>query len=160
MVSTVAAKHLEGVIDMKAYGVIGTLVCLALCACEPAKESTTLDESVDLAALTAVREQLRDGVRQANPELIASALDDDVALMAPDAPSVLGLEEARLWLEASFTEPLPDATYEVAEVELAGDWAFERGTYWGGEGKRLWIYRRQPDGGWKIRYIMFSSNSP
>ena len=160
MVSTVAAKDLEGVIDMKKYGVMGTLICLALCACEPAKESTLLDESVDLAALTTVREQLRDGVRQGNPELIASALDDDVALMAPDAPSILGLEEARLWLEASFTEPLPDVTYEVAEVELAGDWAFERGTYWGGEGKRLWIYRRQPDGGWKIRYIMFSSNSP
>ncbi len=35
---------------MNAYGVIGTLICLALCACEPAKESTILDESVDLAA--------------------------------------------------------------------------------------------------------------
>ena len=114
MVSTVAAKHLEGVIDMKKYGVIGTLICLSLCACEPAKEPTMLDESVDLAALTTVREQLRDGVRQGNPELIASALDDDVVLMAPGAPSVLGLEEARRWLEASFTEPLPDATYSVA----------------------------------------------
>ena len=160
MVSTAAANHLEGVIDMKAYGVIGTLICLALCACEPAKESMISDESVDLAAIAAVREQLRDGVRRANPELIAGTLDDDVVKMGPNAPSVLGLEEVRLWLEASFTEPRPDATYEVAEVELAGDWAFERGTYWGGAGKRLWIYRRQPDGGWKIRYIMWSSNSP
>ncbi len=144
---------------MKMPEVIGLLICFTLCACDSVKNTTMHDEATDLAALAMVRVQLGDGVRQGKPELIVATLDDNVVLMGPNAPSVIGLDNVQLWLENTLAEPFPDVTYEVAEVDLAGDWAFERGTYWAGAGKRLLIYRHQPDAGWKIKYIMWSSNS-
>lgn len=95
---------------MKAYGLKEILICLSLSACEPASQPTATDHFADIEALAVVREQLQEGVRTANPDLIAGIFDDDVALMSPNVPSILGLEDVRQWIEASFTEPIPDAT--------------------------------------------------
>jgi ketosteroid isomerase-like protein len=123
-------------------------------------DSAVTSETDDLAAIALVREQLADGVRTGKPDRILGTYDESVVLMSPNEPPVIGLEESRIWLEAAFSEPYPEASYETAEIQISDDWAFERGSYWEGSGKRLWIYRRQPDGGWKISHIMWSSNSP
>ncbi|MEE8586821.1 MAG: hypothetical protein V3T83_18425 [Acidobacteriota bacterium] len=62
---------------------------------------------------------------------------------------------------------------EGLEVEVAGDWAFDRGTYTitltpkaGGEpvfedeAKYLTITKRQPDGSWKIYRTISNSDRP
>lgn len=63
-----------------------------------------------------------------------------------------------------------DSSVSVEEIEVSGDWAFERGAYrmkltpiGGGapiedEGKYLDIVRRQGDGTWKYARVSFSSN--
>ena len=145
---------------MTAIQYIGLFACATICACTMEEDSAISSETDDLAAIALVREQLADGVRTGNPAAILGTYDESVVLMSPNEPPVIGLEKSRIWLEAAFSEPYPDASYETAEVRISGDWAFERGSYWEGSGKRLWIYRRQPDGGWKISHIMWSSNSP
>ena len=144
---------------MYAIRYLGAVTCAIICACAMEEDDTDYSESDDLAAIALIRQQLADGVREGNPDAILATYDDSVVLMSPNEPPVIGLEESRIWLEAAFSEPYPDATYETAEVHISDDWAFERGSYWEGSGKRLWIYRRQPDGGWKISHIMWNSNS-
>ena len=144
---------------MKAVQYVGLIACAAMCACTMEHDSAVISETEDLAAIALVREQLADGVRTGNPDLILGTYDESVVLMSPNEPPVIGLEESRIWLEAAFSEPYPDASYETAEIQISGDWAFERGSYWEGSGKRIWIYRRQADGGWRISHIMWSSNS-
>ena len=145
---------------MKSIRYLGLLTCVVACACTAEKSATERSQSDDLAAIALIREQLANGVREGKPDAILATYDESVILMSPNEPPVIGLEESRNWLVEAFSEPYPDATYETAEVHISGDWAFERGSYWEGSGKRLWVYRRQPDGSWKISLIMWSSNSP
>lgn len=58
----------------------------------------------------------------------------------------------------------PPASMEInsEEIEVAGDWAFSRGTFnvnEAVEGKFLTILRRQNDGSWRIYRDSFSFNS-
>ncbi len=145
---------------MKVVQYVGFIACAAMCACSTGHDSAVISETEDLAAIALVREQLADGVRSGNPDRILGTYDESVVLMSPNEPPVIGLEESRIWLEAAFSKPYPDASYETAQIQISDDWAFERGSYWEGSGKRLWVYRRQPDGSWKISHIMWSSNSP
>ena len=145
---------------MKAIRFFSLVICATVSACTLEEDTTVHSESDDLATIALIREQLADGVREGNPDAILATYDKSVIVMSPNEPLIIGLEESRIWLEAAFSKPYPGATYETAEVHVSDDWAFERGSYWEGSGKRLWIYRRQPDGGWRISHIMWSSNSP
>ncbi len=144
---------------MKTCGAAAVLICVTLLACMSEEDATSVAESADLAALAQVREHLAEAVRQGDLEGILATFDDSVVVMSPNEPPIIGLERARSWLEPYFSTPRPDATYESAELHVAGDWGFGRGSSWGGSGKRLWIFRRQGDGTWRISHIMWSSNS-
>ena len=145
---------------MKSLRILSFLFCATVCACTLDEDRSIRSESDDLAAITLIREQFTDGVRQGNPDSILATLDESIVVMYPNKVPIIGLEEFRIWLEAASIKPKPDATYETAEVHVSDDWAIERGSTWEGTFKRLWIYRRQPDGGWRISHILWSSNSP
>lgn len=66
-----------------------------------------------------------------------------------------------------------EGSSEIVELEIAGNWAYVRGTYTTrmrpkdgtgpGEDDRgawLWIVKRQPDGAWKIHRAMGASETP
>jgi ketosteroid isomerase-like protein len=63
------------------------------------------------------------------------------------------------------------AVFTLLETQVAGDWAYDRGNYTltvtpkSGKptetsGKYLTIYKRQPDGSWKIYRDISNSNNP
>ena len=72
------------------------------------------------------------------------------------------------------TKELTTASYseEAEEIEVAGDWAFSRGTYTftgtkkaGGKpiqiiGKFIHILKRQPDGSWKLTRDCWNHDKP
>jgi len=113
----------------------------------------------DREAIEKVRLQLQEAMREGNPEGATAVFADDVVVMSPNRPAYEGIEAASQWAIMDLTQTHPTMSFEVDELELAGDWAIERGTFWQGAGKRIWVYQRQKDDNWRIKYMMWSSNS-
>ena len=103
---------------------------------------------------------------------VAQWTEDGVA-MWPDLPAIGGTSAMLEALRGDF-EVLSYTEFEISteEVEVAGDWAYARGTFVatfemkeGGEpipydGKFLTIFKRQSDGSWKIHRDVYNSNVP
>ena len=113
----------------------------------------------DREAIEKVRLQLQEAMREGSPDGATAVFADDVVVLSPNRPAYEGIEAARQWATMDLTQTHPTMSFEIDELELAGDWAIERGTYWQGAGKRIWVYQRQEDDSWRIKYIMWSSNS-
>jgi uncharacterized protein (TIGR02246 family) len=101
-----------------------------------------------------------------------AAFTEDGVQMPPNAPANLGRESIRAWSQAFLAPFRVEFTLAVDEVQVAGDWAFERGTYTitltpkaGGEpmqdiGKYLTVYQLQPSGVWGMARDIWNSNNP
>lgn len=113
----------------------------------------------DREAIKKVRLQLQDAMREGNPDGATAVFADDVVVMSPNRPAYEGIDAARQWATLDLTQTHPTMSFEIDELEVVGDWAIERGTFWQGAGKRIWVYQRQDDDSWRIKYIMWSSNS-
>jgi ketosteroid isomerase-like protein len=94
----------------------------------------------------------------------------DAVVIAPSAPDIIGFDAIR----NAYVEALKAASMEVhfstEEVAIAGDLAYERGTYTlrisdrasgrvlqDVKNKHIHILKRQPDGGWKTWRMMTNS---
>lgn len=126
----------------------------------------------DVEALNHVREAHIAALNHGNVSAWVAAFTDDGVQMPPNAPANLGRESIRTWSQA-FLAPFRAAfALVVDEVQVAGDWAFERGTYTitltpkaGSEpmqdiGKYITIYERQPSGAWGMARDIWNSNNP
>jgi len=107
-------------------------------------------------------------------ELWLSLHTDDIVKMPPNAPATFGQEQLRAKMEPAFD----NFTFEMAiypeETQVDGDLGYSWCTYTvsmtpkaGGEtiisepdGKALGIYKRQPDGSWKLSHDCYNSNVP
>ena len=104
-------------------------------------------------------------------DAIVSQWSDDFVILAPAGPIVRGrfaaAEQAKAQNQAFI---IVDCTFDFEEITVAGDYAFEWGTYrWtarpraGGSdmtysGKLMRILQRQPDGTWKMHRTMATSD--
>jgi len=103
---------------------------------------------------------------------VAQWTEDPIALW-PDRPAVKGASTLLEAITADFGAlSFSEMEISTEEVEVAGEWAYARGTYFlngelkdGGEplavdGKFLTIFQRQTDGSWKIHRDIYNSNVP
>ncbi len=126
----------------------------------------------DVEAINNVREAHVAALNNGDADAWVAAFTDDGVQMPPNAPANLGSESIRAWSRAFLAPLLVQFALVVDEVQLAGGWAFERGTYKisltpkaGGEpmqdiGKYITIYERQPGGTWGIARDIWNSNNP
>jgi len=139
--------------------------------------SATTAKAADIEAFRTAVEDTWDKYSAAmnaeNPVLWISLWDENGIQMPPGAPAVVGKAAIEKGIHASY-EALDweEFTIRLEEVKVAGDWGFARGTYSasitpraGGEtaflnGKYLTIFKRQPDGSWKIFRDCFNSSAP
>ena len=125
----------------------------------------------DLQAIDRVREAHVASLNQGNVDAWVGVFSEDGVQMPPNAPANVGRAMIRAWSHA-FMDPFRlEFALSVDEVEIAGDWAFERGGYRvalhpkaGGhtfrdEGKYLTLYERQTDGQWGIARDIWNSNT-
>ena len=143
------------------------LVIVAAPACQPGGTSATPGAgiTVDQAkrAINRTRNEYVSAWRAASADRIANLYTDDALVLYPNQAAIAG----RTAIRAYFTSFFAEFTQEVfeltsAEIEVAGPWAFDRGTVrWRGvpraggdpvedHGKYLVILQRQPDGSWKV----------
>jgi ketosteroid isomerase-like protein len=121
---------------------------------------------------TALRQNGRTIAAVANAGRFAAAAvlyEDDAALLLPNTPAVAGRRAIEEWMASN--PPLSNVTIEAVEIDGAGDVAYVRGNYAltltppgaapiHDRGKFVEIWRRQADGGWKMRWDIFNSDLP
>jgi ketosteroid isomerase-like protein len=94
---------------------------------------------------------------------------DDARLLPPNHPQVDGLSAIRDFIQGMFDAGFGDLTLDTRQIETSGELTYGIGRYTmalrppAGEpvrdqGKYLVVYRRQPDGGWRVIADMFNSD--
>jgi uncharacterized protein (TIGR02246 family) len=139
---------------------------------EQAEPQAAVDVEAVTAAVNAIWNHYTAGANTGDLDLWLSLWDDNGVRLAPDTPAVYGKEQIRAQMQVPFDQFNNKIAIKNEEVEVAGDWAFSRGTYTlsttpkaGGDeifidGKYMTILKRQPDGSWKIYRDIFNSNVP
>jgi ketosteroid isomerase-like protein len=128
----------------------------------------------DLNAIKALNAHDVSAVLAGDVDAIVSQWSDDFTVLPPQGPIVRGLAANTAAVEAGREQiraRLPvDYRVDFEEIEVAGDYAFEWGTYRGsmrsptGEvisyaGKLMRILKRQADGQWKMHRTMLTTDS-
>jgi ketosteroid isomerase-like protein len=141
---------------------------LASCATEPGPTFTEADRAEIQATTEAVLEIANTtGDHTAYGNLYYAP---DVVMMPPNREAVRGREAVIAWQHEM--APYESLQYTQVEVDGAGDMAYVYGNYTltmpaaeGEEpmqdrGKYIEIWRRQPDGSWKVTLGVFNSDLP
>ena len=131
---------------------------------------TRTETASDIRAITTLHEESNHALSRGDLETLMSVYADDVISMPPNQAPRIGKSAVRsMWADV-LSDFAVEASVSVEEVEVTGEWAYERGTYnlklkpqAGGApiedfGKYLDILRRQPDGNWKYSRVSWSSN--
>ena len=96
------------------------------------------------------------------------AAAEDVVLMPPNAPPVVGRAVAVAFMREFLGTFDLQIRYSSDEVQVRGELAFDRGTYSqtltprsGGapireSGQYLWLYARRPDGSWEFLRVIWN----
>lgn len=107
-----------------------------------------------------------------NVDTLMERLSDDIVYRAPGAPEVIGKKAVRDWVAAYFGGYLTKWEKTSIGFTVSGDWAFERYTYKSTDtdrktgavttdiGKGINVYRRGPDGKWRVAIDGWSSDKP
>jgi len=119
------------------------------------------------------RQKFADAWKNADVEALVSLAADDAVIMTPNDSTLYGAAEWKEWLDeyflyfrlAAFSEP-------ERNVIVHGAYATECTTYMiaispvgsrsriRDDGRFLTIWKRQPDGSWKISQMMWNSTKP
>ena len=102
-----------------------------------------------------------------------SCYADDASVFRPGNPTVTGKDATRKGLDAFFAVPGASFSLQTAKVvaSRSGDLAYTYGTYAAtmndakgkpvnDKGKYVAVYRKQPDGKWKVVADIFNSDLP
>jgi ketosteroid isomerase-like protein len=143
------------------------LVLLA-CAKPEAPAPVGLAEA-DVNAIRAQSEAFQKSIRESNWTGFADFYTSSTQLMPPNGPTVTDHPGLVAWGKAF--PPITTFTLKQVTVDGQGDLAFVHGRYnlvmqppgaptMPDSGKYIEIWRKQPDGGWKITHDMFNSDIP
>ena len=122
-------------------------------------------DSVDVAAIRSMTEQLGEAYVARDWDRFASFFTDDAVWMPPDQPPLIGKEAWWSWIGGGWDQStIQQLTVNHEEIVIAGDWAFEWhtetqvGEGWQVNFKGIWILQRQDDGSWKIARYSFNQS--
>lgn len=131
---------------------------------------TTSDQ--DRASIAMVSSNLLQAVNASDAGAVLKVWSADGIILPPHHPPVRGHQALGAYFRALFARRRVRFVFTSSVIELAGDMALEHVTYtataWpaaGGParedcGKGLHVYRRQPDGGWKLTHDIWNSDRP
>ncbi len=126
----------------------------------------------DREAISQLRQREIEAFSAGDVEALGSIFTEDAVLMPPNELGFQGAEARAVWLRGLYEEASVQGVYTGTELTLAGDWAFEQiamtltttpvagGVAVEEVGKALHVYRRQPDGSWKIALDIWNTDSP
>lgn len=160
------ARHASGLL------IFGALCAALLAGCSKGTENAAPSHAQDEAAITDFNRQYLKAINDGDLAALANLTTEDHIMIAPGRPPVVGKEANVAAMERGFAQFDFDETWTPLETVIAGDWAYQRGTFTvivtpkaGGTGRNtsgqfLRIYRRQADGSWRMIRDMFNSEAP
>jgi len=101
--------------------------------------------------------------------VMSDILSDDHIGMPPNRPALNGIDDCRAFWRAGFAAAESRFSTTAESLEVVGDlavdrfrWSVDSAPRNGGEpihdeGKNIWIWRRQPDGAWKLAQAIWNS---
>lgn len=151
-------------------------MCVAACAAVLSACGTPQDDrpslDADLAAIAAFNQRYLQSINDGDIETLSNLTTEEHVMLAPNRVPIVGKEANDAANRRVFELFDIDETWTPVETVVAGDWAWQRGTYTvaatpraGGaarntSGNFLRIYRRQEDGSWRMIRDMFNSDHP
>ena len=124
----------------------------------------------DVAAITKLAQDWRAGWNRSDTEALLSLFTNDPILLPHGQPAVIGKSAIRSLYNSFFKAFAVKGIGKVVEAVVSGDWGY----FWSrytltatpiaggepikGEGKSIFIVRRQIDGSWKISRIIDNSD--
>ena len=156
---------------------LGASVVLAFAGCGPgqrieAGKAASGSNAADVQAILQLEENVFEAEIAGDIDAWASFFAEDVNLMPPDVPMLVGSEAIQAWAAPFFEQFDLHEETDWREVEVSGDWGCIR-AHWtwtltpkgGGDsvtdtGKSIWIVSRQDDGSWKIACAIWNSDHP
>ena len=122
----------------------------------------------DRAAIERLHQEDKEATLSDNADQLAKLWDKDAVRLSAERPAEIGAAviyaDDKRWEKSSGRERSLCADYEIQDIQIAGDWAFE----WGyfsyktskdgkvsiGYGKGLRVMKRQSDGTWRFARVM------
>jgi ketosteroid isomerase-like protein len=149
------------------------LLTVSMCAIQAcSRPASEQDRAQDGEALRALHVEATEIVRAGDAARWADMFTEGAILMAPDVPEAATKKEFHAFAQRQFDEYVWDITITPVEIEIAGGWAYSR-TAVSGAGtpkaggdaiqvdfKELAIWRREPDGSWKLWRLIGNNNRP
>jgi ketosteroid isomerase-like protein len=146
-------------------------VMLALGACQPRAAAPVADTAADEAAVRKVLSDITTSFNAGDFDAMFASYRDDVLVSPPNRPDIVGKQA---WREGMQNSLPPNVTFnlrfDTQELEIAGDLAYERGTFHmemtdkatgaAGpvmDGRHIHIFKREADGSWKGWRLMENS---
>jgi uncharacterized protein (TIGR02246 family) len=141
------------------------ILAVLLAAC-----SRRTGAEADIEAIRAVIEQTQTANNRGDVEGWTALFDDSAVYMPPGQASVTSRNALREVARVGFTNWRTQVRITPDEIVADGDWAFARNRVTGTttpaaggqpiaiDGKQIVLYRRQPDGSWKIARLIANSN--
>jgi ketosteroid isomerase-like protein len=126
----------------------------------------------DRAEIQAATTELLAAVNSSDDGRLLAVWSNDGILMPPNHAAIRGRAELQKYFKERFSGTRFRFSFRLSDIQLAGDVAFERLAYtaliWPAEGgppvedagKGLHVYRRQPDGSWKLALDIWNSDRP
>ena len=119
-------------------------------------------------AITQTYRGFEEAFFRADVEAISMAYTEDAEWLVPEAPPIKGRQAIAQTWKHIVGNGGNKTRVEVREVQEAGDWAYDVGTFTAtapdgsvlNSGKYIVIWRIQPDGSWKIHRDIFNWDIP
>jgi len=153
-----------------AAGAAAATVTLVACS---GGSMPTHDRAADEAEIRKLLDSIAGSFKTGDMDRVLAVYADDVRVLGIDEPDVVGKEAWRKVLANQPQDVTIDVRMDTQELEIAGDLAYERGTYTADisskatgalvrsvTNRHMHIFRRQPDGHWKAWRLMENATSP
>lgn len=153
------------------------LPAVALFGCTPAQPpAASVAPAQDAASVRAYIEQadvrFEEALGRGDAAALAAMYTPDAVVLAPNAPPLQGQQAIQgLWTAAIQQMGFKKLDLDVTDVEVSGDQAVELGNYAltiqpqgqaevVDRGKYMVVWKKQPDGTWKLHRDMFNTSMP
>jgi len=148
---------------------------LAITLCVPAFAGSSQHDTTeaDSAAIHALVKNWSEAAQAKDLESFVSVYAEDGVVMLEGAPDLRGLEAIRAGIGGMMQDPNFNLSFEIENVVVAasGDLAYETGTYGlslsdpegkavSQQGHYVVVWRKQPDGHWKVALDVPVSDPP
>ena len=162
---------MRGSLPKLALAVMAVITTLGvLGACDSGTMSGPMSGADDRAAIEQIRKRVMDAENAGDASVFDQVAAEDVVVMPPNTSPISGRAAAAAAMGEFFRRFEMRIEYASREIQVHGDFAFDRGTYSqsvtpksGGDamketGNYLWLYKRGPAGQWQQSHAIWNSD--